>query len=110
MAQQLPAHLTHKAALALLPPSSITAPIEAVRRVHDKHFARWPPHINLLYPFLASPSEASPHGDASPPQLRADIRLRIQKAVKTIEPFAVSLSADPPGVFSHGKTSKTVWL
>jgi 2'-5' RNA ligase len=111
MARQLPAHLSHKSALALLPPSTITAPVETVRRVHDKHFARWPPHINLLYPFLASPSEVSEHGEQNqPPQLKESIRTRVQQAIKSIEPFQISLNADPPGTFSHSKRSKTVWL
>ena len=110
MARQLPVHLSHKSALALLPPSSITTPIDAVRRVHDKHFTRWPPHINLLYPFLVSPSEPTKEGDASSFQVKEDIRTRIQKAIKSVEPFHVSLTADPPGTFSHRKRSKTVWL
>lgn len=110
MAKHLPAHLAHKSALALLPPASITTPIETVRRVHDKHFARWPPHINLIYPFLASPSTMNVEGNPSSPQLEEDISLRIHKAVKQLEPFHVSLSADPPSRFSHSKRSKTVWL
>ncbi|PSN74871.1 hypothetical protein BS50DRAFT_463765, partial [Corynespora cassiicola Philippines] len=110
-AAHLPSHLSHKAALVLLPPPAICPPIEAVRRLRDRHFARWPPHINLLYPFLASPSEpdpASQQGDS--PRLRQDIRARIQHAVRGAPPFHVSLSADPAGIFSHSKRSKTVWL
>ncbi|KAF1844184.1 uncharacterized protein K460DRAFT_369052 [Cucurbitaria berberidis CBS 394.84] len=110
MARQLPAHLSHKSALALLPSSSITAPIEAVRRVHDKHFARWPPHINLLYPFLASPSETIEQGATSTSQLKESIRTRISKVTRNIAPFHVSLSAELPGTFSHSQRSKTVWL
>jgi 2'-5' RNA ligase len=111
MARQLPAHLSHKSALALLPPASITAPIESIRRVHDKHFQRWPPHINLLYPFLASPSEVSAQGEGNEsPQLKDSIRTRVQQAIKSIKPFEIALSADPPGTFSHSKKSKTVWL
>lgn len=107
MARQLPVHLAHKSALALLLPTSISAPIEQVRREHDRHFARWPPHINLLYPFLASPSEESA---ATGSQLNDEIRLRIQRAVSNIAPFTVSLQADPPGTFHHSRRSKTVWL
>ncbi|KAF9695586.1 hypothetical protein EKO04_006517 [Ascochyta lentis] len=107
MARQLPAHLTYKTALALLPPASITSPIEAVRHVHDKNYGRWPPHINLIYPFLASPLETS---DSNSPRLSQAIRARIEKATSGIRAFHVSLNADPPGSFSHSKTSKTVWL
>lgn len=107
MALKLPAHLTYKAAIALLPPSSITSPIEAVRSVHDKNFKRWPPHINLIYPFLASPLETS---DGVAPCLSQTLQGRLEKAVSGIRAFQVSLDADPPGTFTHSKASKTVWL
>lgn len=114
---RLPPHLSYKSALALLPPSTIIQPIEAVRRVHDAHFARWPPHINLIYPFLASPLEVDSNeqqgGEAkylSPACLKQEIRARIQKVVGTIQPFRISLTADPAGTFHHSKRSKTVWL
>lgn len=94
--------LSHKSALVLLPPPSIAEPIEAVRRVYDRQFFRWPPHINLLYPFLSSPSTSG--------RLQPDIRMRIEKVTQNIQPFHVALRADPPGVFHHSKKSKTVWL
>ncbi|KAF1954702.1 hypothetical protein CC80DRAFT_493490 [Byssothecium circinans] len=112
MAGQLASHLSHKSALALLLPPAVSAPIEAIRREHDKHFKRWPPHINLIYPFLASPSEPQvdlAQGSESP-ALKQDIQRRIKEAVRHVEPFHLSLSADPPGIFSHSKRSKTVWL
>jgi hypothetical protein len=111
MSRVLPAHLSHKSALVLLPRRSISPPIEAVRRVHDKHFARWPPHINLLYPFLASPSEIVDPGDGNPyPQLKRSIRLRIEEAVRSLSSFHVHLRADSLGVFSHAPRRETVWL
>ena len=110
MATSLPAHLTYKTALVLLPPSSIAAPIDRVRGIYDKHFKRWPAHINLLYPFLSEPSEPSGHGNGSQSSLKPDIRARIVSAIKDIRPFQISLEADPPGVFHHGPNSTTVWL
>jgi 2'-5' RNA ligase len=122
MGRRLPLHLSYKCALALLPPENIIAPIEAVRRVHDSHFERWPPHINLLYPFLSSASgqlarrnyatseKYAPRKKYATPCLEQDVRARLEKAVKHIPPFQVLLSADPPGTFSHSQTSKTVWL
>jgi 2'-5' RNA ligase len=111
MARQLPLHLSHKSALVLLPPANIAAPIEGVRRTHDKNFERWPAHINLLYPFLSSPSETSGQGEDSHSSLKPDIRVRIARAVQDIRSFHITLNADPPGFFSHGKGgSKTVWL
>ncbi|KAH7128491.1 2'-5' RNA ligase superfamily-domain-containing protein, partial [Dendryphion nanum] len=109
-------HLSHKCALVLLPPSSIAPPIESVRRIYDKHFARWPPHVNLIYPFLASPSDASlsEHIDGNigktQRSLKSETQRRIQKVIRQHPPFKVNLRTDPSNVFSHSKKSKTVWL
>lgn len=131
----LPPHLSHKSSLVLLPPLSITKPIETLRRKHDKQFHRWPPHINLIYPFLSSPSSfansespslsqdieslkakeqatsiTSKNFSGNVLQLRDDIRSRILSVVKDVQPFSIFLQADPPGIFVHGKRSATVWL
>lgn len=42
---------TYMTAVVLIPPEEIWEPIQALRRVHDRHFHRWMPHITLLYPF-----------------------------------------------------------
>jgi hypothetical protein len=111
MSRTLPTHLSHKSALVLLPRPTIYPPIEAVRRVHDKHFARWLPHVNLLYPFLALPSDTIRLGNGNRvSQLKPSIRARIQTAVKSLEPFHASLKADAVGVFSHAPMRETVWL
>ena len=67
--------------------------IQHIRCFQDKSFVRWPPHINLLYPFhehqLAAAAE------------------RAAEALRTTGPFTVTLSRF--GVFDHGG-SATVWL
>ncbi len=42
---------THTTAVVLIPPETVQLPIQAIRRVHDRNFRRWMPHITLLYPF-----------------------------------------------------------
>ena len=42
---------THTTAVVLIPPESVQPPIQAIRRIHDRNFDRWMPHITLLYPF-----------------------------------------------------------
>ncbi len=42
---------THRTALALVPPESAWGPIQDIRHRHDRQVQRWPPHLNLLYPF-----------------------------------------------------------
>ena len=42
---------TYTTAVVLIPSEEIQPPIQAIRRVHDRNFERWMPHITLLYPF-----------------------------------------------------------
>jgi 2'-5' RNA ligase len=44
----------HTATVALVPPEAMWPPIQQQREaLRDRGLYRWPPHINLLYPFLA---------------------------------------------------------
>ncbi|KAF0690409.1 Aste57867_18141 [Aphanomyces stellatus] len=100
MAKSLPPHLAHKSALALVlaPVDTSYAAVQAIRQVHDKAYDRWPPHINLLYPFLAQPSRD------------LDVILaRVQGAVDELPPIAPS-RFDTLGHFVHSKKSSTVFL
>ena len=42
---------THLAALVAIPPQNLWEPIQAIRRIHDRHARDWMPHVTLLYPF-----------------------------------------------------------
>lgn len=42
---------THTTAVVLIPPEDVQPPIQSIRRLHDRNFERWMPHITLLYPF-----------------------------------------------------------
>lgn len=42
-----------KVAVVLSPPESAWGPIQTIRRAHDAAYSRWPPHVNLLWPFAA---------------------------------------------------------
>lgn len=90
----LAARPVHRSALALIPPTEVWAPIEAIRQAHDKHAARWMPHINLLYAFL--PEGAFP-----------EARRAVAEALLDFAPFEVTL--DELRVFRH-RSSSTVWL
>lgn len=46
----------HHSALVVIPPESVWPPLQAIRERHDKSFARWMPHFNLLYGFLPEES------------------------------------------------------
>jgi hypothetical protein len=46
---------THKTAVVIIPPEALWAPIQAVRKEHDRQFRRRMPHISLIYPFRPKP-------------------------------------------------------
>jgi len=85
----------HKSALALIPPKSVWGPIQEIRKVHDKSYVQWMPHINILYPF-AEDSEF------------ADLKPKAIEALKSIQPFDVEFNEFK--YFQHGKKSSTLWL
>ncbi|MHC5056076.1 MAG: 2'-5' RNA ligase family protein [Planctomycetota bacterium] len=85
---------THSTALVLIPPRAVWEPIQQIRRVHDRHFARWMPHVTLVYPFRPR----SEFGAARP---------LVAAACARVEPFAVTLAEFR--FFKH-KHSFTAWL
>jgi 2'-5' RNA ligase len=86
---------THRTAVAIVPPEAVWPPIQAIRRVHDRHFQRWMPHINLLYPFV--PPEDFPA--AVPLLLAACQRLP-----------AVPTTLQDVRYFPHAARRATIWL
>lgn len=106
---RLPQHLSYKSTIALLPPPPLIPPIESLRRRLDKHVQRWPPHVNLLYPFLASPSTPCDPDTGSPGPLQPDVLARLRRAVRHTQPFPLRIRR--LGHFEHGRHgSATVWL
>ncbi|KAH6856719.1 2'-5' RNA ligase superfamily-domain-containing protein [Chaetomium sp. MPI-CAGE-AT-0009] len=43
---------SHETALALLPPSPLWPRLDRLRSLYDAAYPKWPPHINLVYPFV----------------------------------------------------------
>jgi 2'-5' RNA ligase len=86
---------THKAAAVLIPPQEVWPAIQDIRRLHDRQYRRWMPHVMLLYPFhrydqfdrLAGP---------------------LGEACRAVEPFGVNL--EYVRCFAHGSGSYTIFL
>ena len=85
---------THTTAVVLIPPASVQPPIQALRRIHDRNFVRWMPHITLLYPF------AERHNFESVIPI-------LTKAAQQVSPFSVALTRFDG--FKHRK-SATLFL
>jgi 2'-5' RNA ligase len=51
--------ISNQTAIALIVPENLQPEINSLRKVHDKAFRKWQPHINILYPFVQTPSLSS---------------------------------------------------
>lgn len=43
---------SYDTALCLIPPENVQTSINHIRNLYDKAYNRWPPHVNLIYPFV----------------------------------------------------------
>jgi 2'-5' RNA ligase len=86
---------THQSALVLIPPPEVWDPIQAIRRVHDRQFRRWMPHVTILYPFVTR--------DLLDRALPA-----ATEALSELAPSEVTLARFE--VFRHRSATTTLWL
>jgi 2'-5' RNA ligase len=86
---------THQSAVVLGPPPDVWEPVQAIRRIHDRQFQRWMPHVTLLYPFLPRTALA----EAIPAAAEALARVRA---------FEIVLARFE--AFRHRGGTYTLWL
>lgn len=86
---------THQTAVAVVPPLEAWGPIQAIRERHDRQVHRWPPHINVLYPFVT-------------PGRFEEVVPRLAAACARVPPFHVTLGEFR--FFAHGSRGATLWL
>ncbi len=86
---------SHRTAVVFIPPAEAWPPIQAIRRVHDRQFQRWMPHVTLLYPF-------APREDL-PEHLPA-----LEAACAALSPFEARLATFH--CFQHRADRSTLWL
>ena len=86
--------LEHTSTIALVPPEHVWPRLQAARRqLRDKGLYRWPPHLNLLYPFL-------------PPQHYREGVAALAPTLAEIEPFSITL--DRLAIFG-GRRRGVLW-
>jgi len=89
--------LDHKSAVCFVPPRELwDDPIQEIRCFNDKAFVRWPPHINLLYPFWKDTGDNF-----------AEAARKLRRCLETLLPFRIAF--ENFSLFNHGNTC-TVWL
>lgn len=86
---------THLSAVVIIPPEEVWGPVQAIRRLHDKQFRRWLPHLTLLYPF-------APKRDFN------KVLPDLAQIGWEQKPFELTFSQFRS--FRHGRESYTVWL
>ena len=91
---------SYDTALCLVPPQQLWSSIDRLRMLYDKSYEKWPPHINLIYPFVApeslsSASQAILSNLHDWVQERGDSKLRVR--------------LDEAGVFNH-KHNNTIFI
>ncbi|CAK7227094.1 hypothetical protein SCUCBS95973_006425 [Sporothrix curviconia] len=87
---------SHATALCFIPPESEWAPVDRLRTLYDKASRKWPPHVNLIYPFV------------QPESLDAASR-SIQSFLGPAEQGPIDISLDTAGVFNQ-RYEKTLFL
>jgi 2'-5' RNA ligase len=102
----------HTVTVCVVPPSDHERVWEVVsdmrRTLQDPGYFRWPPHINLLYPFLKLPSSSSiAMGHENEMTLVADIVQQLELATTHVPPFETKL--DSFGIFG-GANRGVLWL
>ncbi|KAI1503083.1 hypothetical protein F5X99DRAFT_376760 [Biscogniauxia marginata] len=43
---------SHDTALCIIPPTELWSSVDRLRSIYDKSYEKWPPHVNLVYPFV----------------------------------------------------------
>jgi len=103
---------SYQTALAVIPPRHLWNRIDRLRSVYDAAYLKWPPHINVIYPFVR-------------PESLDEAVVQISKALSCYVPLRVGDEDDsdddtPPslwfhlnkvGVFRHkGRGNNTIYL
>lgn len=85
---------TSNSACVILPPSDLCDAIQEIRSANDTSFDRWPPHINLLWPFVPQTEFTE-----------SATKIAINSRFRSIRPFTVRLAT-----FSFTRGSRYVHL
>ncbi|KAK6819686.1 hypothetical protein PG987_016169 [Apiospora arundinis] len=90
----------HDTALCIIPPRQFWPSLDSLRSLYDKAHGRWPPHINLVYPFVKA--------DALP-RTATQIADRLRSRTPGLENQTLPISLDAADVFVH-RRDNTIFI
>ncbi|KAH8681286.1 hypothetical protein BX600DRAFT_446186 [Xylariales sp. PMI_506] len=91
---------SYDTALAIIPPEHLWGPVDRLRMLYDKAYQKWPPHINLIYPFVHV-------HDLDEASDRISSHLKLQDGEGELGTLPLTL--DAAGVFAH-RRNNTIFL
>jgi 2'-5' RNA ligase len=102
--------VSHCMTICLVPPPSATKAWEQLmmvrRECKDPGYYRWPPHVNILYPFIEPITTKDSNKEICQEKFRKEIAIHLTKAARKCEPFDVSI--DSFGTFGN-KQQGVLW-
>ncbi|TLS30366.1 hypothetical protein PpBr36_02945 [Pyricularia pennisetigena] len=87
---------SHDTALCIVPPRQLWPRIDRLRSLYDDAFGKWPPHINLVYPFVQVASL-----DHAVVAIASELEARLR--TQWYDECNPSVRLDSSGVFPHRK-------
>jgi len=84
----------HTTTIVIVPPHDTWPQFQLIREQYDKGYIRWPPHVNMIYPFV--PEDEFENAAAL-----------LEKNLSTVAPFKVTMANF--NYFLQGKKSSVVW-
>jgi len=85
----------YTSAVVIIPPKVHWGSIQTIRKIYDRQFYRWMPHITLLYPFR-------------PKNQFYEFGQKFSDTCDQIKPFEITLNRIE--YFFHGHQNYTMWL
>ncbi|KAF4633752.1 hypothetical protein G7Y89_g4374 [Cudoniella acicularis] len=83
-------------AVALVVPEKLRPEIDSLRKIHDKAYHKWSPHINILYPFVE-------------PSLLSSALTTLRAAILDHPISPIHVKIEDTGIFKHRRNA-TVFL
>jgi 2'-5' RNA ligase len=93
---------SHDTALCIIPPKQHWSRFDRLRSLYDKAYEKWPPHINIIYPFVQT-------GDLSMASALAASQLKLLSQSDSTPSSFIDVCLNAADVFPH-KHNNTIFV